>query len=143
MFYEIHELEFLWHYHSYPSYDKGSWSWGFWAKNVGNLHQPMTGMRVGLGVAWLVVGAAEMVAVKSGLGYLIIDRRRLPVVYPARERCGERRYRLGRQGGRPDAGAPSGALRARCGKLLDSVGMAPRGAVAHANTDSQQHSARF
>ena len=33
------------------------------------------GMRVGLGVAWLVVVAAEMVAINSGLGYLIIDSR--------------------------------------------------------------------
>lgn len=35
----------------------------------------ITGMRVGLGVAWLVVVAAEMVAINSGLGYLIIDAR--------------------------------------------------------------------
>jgi len=27
-FYEIHEKEFLWHYHPEPPYDKGSWSWG-------------------------------------------------------------------------------------------------------------------
>lgn len=32
-------------------------------------------LRVTLGVAWLVVVAAEMIAVKSGLGYLIIDSR--------------------------------------------------------------------
>jgi NitT/TauT family transport system permease protein len=32
-------------------------------------------MRIGLGVAWLVVVAAEMVAIDSGLGYLIIDSR--------------------------------------------------------------------
>jgi FtsP/CotA-like multicopper oxidase with cupredoxin domain len=41
-FYEIHEREFLWPYHPHPPYDKGSWSWGFWAKNAGNLQQPMT-----------------------------------------------------------------------------------------------------
>jgi len=35
----------------------------------------LTGMRIGLGVAWLVVVAAEMIAVNSGLGYLIIDSR--------------------------------------------------------------------
>lgn len=35
----------------------------------------ITGMRVGLGVAWLVVVAAEMVAINSGLGFLIIDSR--------------------------------------------------------------------
>lgn len=28
-FYEIHEQEFLWHYHPDPPYDKGSWSWGW------------------------------------------------------------------------------------------------------------------
>jgi NitT/TauT family transport system permease protein len=32
-------------------------------------------LRVALGVAWMVVVAAEMIAVKSGLGYLIIDAR--------------------------------------------------------------------
>jgi NitT/TauT family transport system permease protein len=32
-------------------------------------------MRVSLGVAWLVVVAAEMIALRSGLGYLIIDSR--------------------------------------------------------------------
>lgn len=37
--------------------------------------QIVTGMRIGLGVAWLVVVAAEMVAIDSGLGYLIIDSR--------------------------------------------------------------------
>jgi NitT/TauT family transport system permease protein len=39
------------------------------------LPQILTGMRLGLGVAWLVVVAAEMVAIDSGLGYLIIDAR--------------------------------------------------------------------
>jgi NitT/TauT family transport system permease protein len=37
--------------------------------------QIVTGMRIGLGVAWLVVVAAEMVAIGSGLGFLIIDSR--------------------------------------------------------------------
>ena len=35
----------------------------------------VVGMRIGLGVAWLVVVAAEMIALNSGLGYLIIDSR--------------------------------------------------------------------
>ena len=39
------------------------------------LPQIIVGMRIGLGVAWLVVVAAEMVALHSGLGYLIIDSR--------------------------------------------------------------------
>jgi NitT/TauT family transport system permease protein len=41
----------------------------------GALPQIVTGMRIALGVAWLVVVAAEMIAVNSGLGYLIIDAR--------------------------------------------------------------------
>ncbi len=39
------------------------------------LPQIITGVRIALGVAWLVVVAAEMIAVNSGLGYLIIDAR--------------------------------------------------------------------
>ncbi|MFD2366709.1 ABC transporter permease [Pseudoduganella sp. GCM10020061] len=39
------------------------------------LPEILVGMRVGLGVAWLVVVAAEMIAPVSGLGYLIIDSR--------------------------------------------------------------------
>ena len=39
------------------------------------LPQISTGIRIALGVAWLVVVAAEMIAVNSGLGYLIIDAR--------------------------------------------------------------------
>jgi len=37
--------------------------------------QMIVGLRVALGVAWIVVVAAEMIAVNSGLGYLIIDSR--------------------------------------------------------------------
>jgi NitT/TauT family transport system permease protein len=37
--------------------------------------QIITAMRIALGIAWLVVVAAEMIAVNSGLGYLIIDAR--------------------------------------------------------------------
>jgi NitT/TauT family transport system permease protein len=39
------------------------------------LPQVITGMRIGLGVAWLVVVAAEMIALHSGLGYMIMDSR--------------------------------------------------------------------
>jgi NitT/TauT family transport system permease protein len=39
------------------------------------LPQILIGLRIALGIAWLVVVAAEMVAVDSGLGYLIIDSR--------------------------------------------------------------------
>jgi NitT/TauT family transport system permease protein len=39
------------------------------------LPQIIVGMRIGVGVAWLVVVAAEMIALRSGLGYMIIDSR--------------------------------------------------------------------
>lgn len=35
----------------------------------------IVGMRISLGVAWLVVVAAEMIALRSGLGYMIMDSR--------------------------------------------------------------------
>jgi NitT/TauT family transport system permease protein len=37
--------------------------------------QLVTGMRITLGIAWLVVVAAEMISVNSGLGFLIVDAR--------------------------------------------------------------------
>lgn len=37
--------------------------------------QLIVGLRITLGIAWLVVVAAEMIAVSSGLGFLIIDAR--------------------------------------------------------------------
>ncbi|MSP61244.1 MAG: ABC transporter permease [Myxococcales bacterium] len=39
------------------------------------LPQVLSGLRIALGIAWIVVVAAEMLAVDSGLGYLIIDAR--------------------------------------------------------------------
>ncbi len=39
------------------------------------LPEIIIGMRIGIGVAWLVVVAAEMIALRSGLGYLIMDSR--------------------------------------------------------------------
>jgi NitT/TauT family transport system permease protein len=39
------------------------------------LPQMLVGLRIALGIAWLVVVAAEMVASNSGLGYLVIDAR--------------------------------------------------------------------
>ncbi len=39
------------------------------------LPEILTGVRIALGVAWIVVVAAEMIAVNSGLGYLVIDSR--------------------------------------------------------------------
>ncbi|HEY7307564.1 MAG TPA: ABC transporter permease [Bryobacteraceae bacterium] len=37
--------------------------------------QIVVGLRIAFGIAWLVVVAAEMIAVDSGLGYLVIDSR--------------------------------------------------------------------
>jgi NitT/TauT family transport system permease protein len=45
------------------------------------LPQIITGIRLALGIAWLVVVAAEMIAVNSGLGYLIIDARNAGMRY--------------------------------------------------------------
>lgn len=39
------------------------------------LPEILIGLRLALGIAWLVVVAAEMIAVDSGLGYLVIDAR--------------------------------------------------------------------
>ena len=35
----------------------------------------ITSLRLALGIAWMVIVAAEMIAVDSGLGYLIMDAR--------------------------------------------------------------------
>jgi sulfonate transport system permease protein len=37
----------------------------------------MTGLRVGLGVAWICVVAAELIAASRGVGYMIMDARQL------------------------------------------------------------------
>jgi len=37
----------------------------------------MTGLRVGLGVAWICVVAAELIAASQGIGYMIMDARQL------------------------------------------------------------------
>ena len=39
------------------------------------LPQIIVGMRIGLGVAWLVVVAAEMIAGRDGLGFAVWDAR--------------------------------------------------------------------
>jgi NitT/TauT family transport system permease protein len=39
------------------------------------LPELIVGLRLSLGIAWLVVVAAEMIAVNSGLGFLIVDAR--------------------------------------------------------------------
>jgi NitT/TauT family transport system permease protein len=52
-------------------------TWGLFRRIVlpAALPSMLTGLRISFGVAWLVVVAAEMIAVNSGLGYLIIDSR--------------------------------------------------------------------
>ena len=42
-----------------------------------SLPQIITSLRIALGVAWLVIVAAEMVGMDSGLGYLINDARNM------------------------------------------------------------------
>ena len=42
---------------------------------AGRIATDLVGMRIALGVAWLVVVAAEMIALRSGLGYMIMDSR--------------------------------------------------------------------
>jgi NitT/TauT family transport system permease protein len=37
----------------------------------------ITGVRLSIGVAWLVIVAAEMVGMQSGLGYLVSDARNM------------------------------------------------------------------
>ena len=39
------------------------------------LPQIFTGLRIALGIGWIVLVAAEMVGVNSGLGYLVLDSR--------------------------------------------------------------------
>ena len=43
----------------------------------GALPAIMTGVRVGIGVAWMCVVAAEMIAASRGVGYMIMDARQL------------------------------------------------------------------
>lgn len=45
------------------------------------LPQIIIGVRIALGIAWMVVVAAEMIAVNSGLGFLIIDARNAGMRY--------------------------------------------------------------
>ena len=53
----------------------GLWETLFYVILPATLPQIILALRVALGIAWMVVVAAEMIAVKSGLGYLIIDGR--------------------------------------------------------------------
>ena len=41
----------------------------------GSLPQIITGVRIGLGVGWMALVAAELVGANSGLGFLINDAR--------------------------------------------------------------------
>lgn len=57
------------------NFDVGGWKLFSRVVFPAALPQIVTGLRVGMGVAWIVVVAAEMVAVQEGLGWLIIDAR--------------------------------------------------------------------
>jgi NitT/TauT family transport system permease protein len=46
-----------------------------------SLPQIITSLRIALGIAWLVVVAAEMNGIESGLGFLIIDARNMGMRY--------------------------------------------------------------
>ncbi len=35
----------------------------------------MVGLRIALGIAWVIIVAAEMVGMRSGLGFMILDAR--------------------------------------------------------------------
>ncbi len=45
------------------------------------LPQILIGLRLAVGIAWMVIVAAEMIAVDSGLGFLIIDARNMGLRY--------------------------------------------------------------
>jgi NitT/TauT family transport system permease protein len=57
------------------NFDVGGWRLFTQVVLPAAMPQILTGLRVALGVAWIVVVAAEMVAVSEGLGWLIIDAR--------------------------------------------------------------------
>jgi NitT/TauT family transport system permease protein len=68
--------------HIQPVYLRAARNFGFRGVSLirtvilpATLPQIITAVRIALGIAWLVVVAAEMIAVNSGLGYLIIDAR--------------------------------------------------------------------
>ncbi len=52
-------------------------TWDFFLRVLSPAVAPqlITGARITLGIAWLVVVAAEMISVNSGLGFLIVDAR--------------------------------------------------------------------
>ena len=65
-----------------PMYTRGGANFGLSTTGIlwrvvlpAALPQILTGLRLSLGVAWLVLVAAEMVSVPSGLGYLVMDAR--------------------------------------------------------------------
>ena len=65
-----------------------------WSLHPAVVPQLIVGLRIAVGISWLVVVAAEMIAVNSGLGFLIIDARnsgnRYEVVVPYRLHCRNR-----------------------------------------------------
>lgn len=63
------------HLHAGRNFGLGSFALLYRVIYPAVLPRLIVGLRLSLGVAWLVVVAAEMIAVNSGLGFLIIDAR--------------------------------------------------------------------
>jgi len=63
------------YYQAAANFSFNRWETLKWIILPAILPEIVTALRISLGIAWLVVVAAEMIAVNSGLGYLIIDSR--------------------------------------------------------------------
>lgn len=59
------------------SFEVPKWKFILFIIIPGALPSILTGLRVGLGVAWMCVVAAELIAASEGIGYLIMDARQL------------------------------------------------------------------
>ena len=54
-----------------------AWRYGFWVVLPGALPSIVTGLRLAFGYSWRALIGAELIAVSSGLGYLILDAQEL------------------------------------------------------------------
>lgn len=54
-----------------------SWRYGLWVVLPGALPAIVTGLRLAFGYSWRALIGAELIAVSSGLGYLILDAQEL------------------------------------------------------------------
>ena len=53
------------------------WRYGLWVVLPGALPTIVTGLRLGFGYSWRALIGAELIAVSSGLGYLILDAQEM------------------------------------------------------------------